>query len=553
MSDAAIAVKEKKTGINKKGVPLYAGFHKYFETTDKTDPIKCVGRVNRVHGLLIESRGPQAVIGEICKIEIPSFNKKTIMAEVVGLHAETVQLMSYEETDGLEIGCRVIASGSRLEVGVTPKLLGRVLDPLGKPLDNKGGIETADKYPAMASPPNPVNRRRISERLCTGVRAIDGMLAIGRGQRIGIFSGSGVGKSTLLGMIARNTNADVNVVALIGERGRELNDFIAKDLGPDGLARSVIVVTPSNSPPLSRLRGAYVATAIAEYFRDQGLDVMLLFDSITRFARAQREIGLASGEPSATRGYPPSMFDSMPKLLERCGTSEKGTITGIYTVLVDGDDLDEPVADTVRGILDGHIVLSRNLARHYHYPAIDVLDSISRLASTVSGPQTQKAAGLLRRHLAVYAEAEDLINVGAYKEGSNLQIDQAISKREALENFLTQTVEDRAPLADTLKTMAEISGIEIPAEEMETPPVKEAKINLADSGDDEYYDEDDSGQIIPADPEAAASVPEAVNPDAAAVSAAAVPEAGTVTEASVFSEAAAAPSMDDIDLPLIDL
>ena len=507
MSDPANSVREKRERFYSRRSNTFTGFQKYFKTADNTDPIKCIGRVNRVHGLLIESRGPQAVIGEIWRIEITSFNpetkhagKKNILAEVVGLRDETVQLMAYEETDGLEIGCRVIASGSRLDVGVSPKLLGRVLDPLGKPLDGKGGIEAVQRYPAMASPPDPVNRKRITERLCTGVRAIDSLLTAGRGQRLGIFSGSGVGKSTLLGMIARNTSADVNVVALIGERGRELNDFIEKDLGPEGLARSVIVVTPSNSPPLCRLRGAYVATAIAEYFRDQGLDVMLLFDSITRFARAQREIGLASGEPSATRGYPPSMFDSMPKLLERCGTSEKGTITGFYTVLVDGDDMDEPVSDTVRGILDGHIVLSRALARHYHYPAIDVLDSISRLAVTVSGPETTRAAGILRRHLAVYAEAEDLINVGAYKAGSNLRIDEAISKREALETFLIQDVEEKADIRDTLAVMGEIAEIIIPEEEMEDSPAEKFSYNDEDSEGEDFLD---AGQEELADTESA--------------------------------------------------
>ena len=455
----------------------FTGFHKYLDAAENTDPIKCVGHVSKVQGLLIESRGPQAIIGEICRIEIPRRYSGqgplacgVIQAEVVGLREETVQLMAYEETDGIEIGCRVVASGSRLEVGVSPKLLGRVLNPLGKALDGKGGIDAIAHYPALASAPDPLKRRRITERLSTGVRAIDGLLTIGRGQRLGIFSGSGVGKSTLLGMIARNTNADVNVVALIGERGREVNDFIENDLGPEGLARSVIIVTPSNSPPLCRLRGAYVATAVAEFFRDQGLDVMLLFDSITRFARAQREIGLAAGEPPATRGFTPSMFDTMPKLLERCGTSDKGTITGFYTILVDGDDMDEPVADTVRGILDGHIVLSRALARRYHYPAIDVLDSISRLATTVSGPETTKAAGLLRRHLAVYAEAEDLINVGAYKEGSNLRIDEAISKREALEAFLVQGIEEKSSLEQTLRAMEEISGVTIPETEMDKTP-----------------------------------------------------------------------------------
>jgi flagellum-specific ATP synthase len=440
-------------------------FEKYFETAGRVDPIKYTGRVTRVQGLLIESRGPQAVIGEICTIEVPR-GRGAIRAEVVGLREETVQLMAFEETDGLEVGNRVIASGSRLEVPVSMKLLGRTLDALGNPIDGKGGIETAECYPALASPPDPLRRRRVTERITTGVRAIDGLLAVGRGQRLGIFAGSGVGKSTLLGMIARNTSADVNVVALIGERGREVNDFIANDLGPEGLERSVLIVTPSNSPPLARLRGAYVATAVAEFFRDQGLDVMLLFDSVTRFARAQREIGLASGEPPATRGYTPSMFDSMPKLLERSGTSDRGSITGFYTILVDGDDMDEPVADTVRGILDGHIVLSRRLAQAYHYPAIDVLQSVSRLAPTVSGPASNRAAGAIRRSMAVYAEAEDLINVGAYHSGSNPAIDDAIAKRGAIEEFLTQAVGERTSLEETLAAMSAISGLPIPPEEM---------------------------------------------------------------------------------------
>ncbi|MDR2536086.1 MAG: FliI/YscN family ATPase [Treponema sp.] len=438
---------------------------KYIEAAQQVDPIKCVGRISKVQGLLIESRGPIAIIGEICRIEAPR-SHRVIHAEVVGLRDETVQLMAYEEIDGIEVGDRVVASGTALTVAVSEKLLGRLLDAQGKPIDDKGDIESGIYYPAMASPPEPLKRRRVTERICTGVRAIDGLLAVGRGQRLGLFAGSGVGKSTLLGMIARNTNADVNVVALIGERGREVNDFIEKDLGPEGLARSVIIVTPSNSPPLSRLRGAYIATAVAEYFRDQGRDVMLLFDSVTRFARAQREIGLATGEPPATRGYTPSMFDQMPKLLERCGTSDKGTITGFYTVLVDGDDLDEPVSDTVRGILDGHIILSRSLAQHYHYPAIDVLASVSRLGSTVSGPATNKAAGVLRRLMSVYAEHEDLINVGAYHTGSNPQIDEAIQKHGAIEEFLVQETDEKVSLKDTLSRMAQIAGNPIPEAEM---------------------------------------------------------------------------------------
>ena len=442
-------------------------FDKYLSTADRTDPIKCVGRITRVQGLLIESRGPQALVGEICRIELNgSDGVRQIQAEVVGLREETVQLMVYGETAGIEIGCRVIASGSQLDIAVSRKLLGRILDPFGKPLDGKGEVESSVRYPAMASPPNPVNRPRIKERISTGVKAIDGLLAAGRGQRIGIFAGSGVGKSTLLGMIARNTSADVNVIALIGERGREMNEFIENDLGPEGLARSVIVVTPSNSPPLARLRGAYVATAVAEYFRDQGMDVMLLFDSLTRFARAQREIGLSSGEPSATRGYPPSMFDSMPKLLERCGTSPKGTITGFYTILVDGDDMDEPVSDTVRGILDGHFVLSRDLAQSYHYPAIDILKSISRLATVVTGPETKKAVSVIRKLMSDYAKNEIMIDVGAYKQGTNPAIDAAIAKRDEIESFLIQAIDEKSSLSETLQEMGKIAGIEIPESEM---------------------------------------------------------------------------------------
>ncbi|MCL2093276.1 MAG: FliI/YscN family ATPase [Treponema sp.] len=445
-------------------------FSKYLDTAQKTDPIKSVGHVSRVQGLLIESRGPQAEVGEICRIELRKKDSKgnphIILCEVVGLRDETVQLMAYDETEGIEIGCRVIATGAHLDVAVSKKLLGRVLNPLGRPVDGKGEIDSPLRYPAMASPPDAYNRPRIKERISTGIRAIDGLLAVGRGQRLGIFSGSGVGKSTLLGMIARYTTADVNVVALIGERSREVNEFIASDLGPQGLERSVIIVTPSSSPPLARLRGAYVATAIAEFFRDQGMDVMLLFDSLTRFARAQREIGLSTGEPPATRGYPPSMFDSMPKLLERSGTSQKGSITGFYTILVDGDDMDEPVADTVRGIIDGHVILSRDLAERYHFPAIDILSSVSRLANIVSGEETKKAVEQFRRLMADYAGSEDLITVGAYRQGSNPRIDLAISKREEIEEFLNQAVEEPSPLAETLRRMGEIVGIEIPQSEI---------------------------------------------------------------------------------------
>lgn len=439
-------------------------FDKYVSVVNETDPIKYTGVVKRVRGMLIESTGPQAVIGEVCQI-ILSRGNIPVYAEVVGLDGTTVQLMSYSDIQGIEIGCMVIASGSVLSVPVGDMLLGRVLDPLGKAADSKGEIVSPLHYPVIASPPDPMKRRPISERIVTGVRSIDGLLAVGRGQRLGIFAGSGVGKSTLLGMIARNTNADINVIALIGERGREVVDFIENDLGPEGLKRSVVIVATSDQSPIARIRGAYVATAVAEYFRDQGKDVMLMFDSVTRFAKAQREIGLAIGEPPATRGYTPSVFETLPKLLERSGTSDKGSITGFYTVLVDGDDMDEPIADAVRGILDGHIILSRKLAQRYHYPAVDVLASISRLANRVSGPVSKKAAGYIRRLMAVYSESEDMINVGAYQKGSNPAIDEAISHHDKIETFLNQEVSDPATISTTLKAMALVSDMEIPEEE----------------------------------------------------------------------------------------
>ena len=438
---------------------------KYLDVIERADPIKYTGRVIKVQGLLVESKGPQAVVGELCQILIPRLGT-VAWAEVAGLRDETVQLMSYSVLDGIEVGCTVIATGEMLQVPVSDKLLGRVLDSMGKPSDGKGDIASSSYYPAMASPPDAMRRKRIRTMISSGVRSIDGMLPLGRGQRIGIFAGSGVGKSTLLGMMARNTNADINVIALIGERGREVMEFIENDLGPEGLARSVLIVSTSDTPPLARLRGAYVAAAVAEYFRDLGNDVLLLFDSVTRFARAQREIGLAIGEPPTTRGYTPSVFDSLPKLLERSGTSDKGSITGVYTILVDGDDMDEPIADTVRGILDGHIVLSRRLAERYHYPAVDVLKSISRLSQAVTGPTTQKAMGAVRRLMATYEESEDMINIGAYVKGTNPGIDDAIDKRAAIEAFLMQGVAEKAPISDTIKRLGDIVGLAIPQSEL---------------------------------------------------------------------------------------
>ncbi len=441
------------------------GLAKYLSAVERTDPIKYVGRVTKVLGLLVESKGPQAVIGEVCQIVAPRLGR-TAFAEVVGLREDAVQLMCYEGLEGIEVGCPVVATGELLKVPVSDRLLGRVLDCMGRPTDGKGDVSSETLYPAVAKAPDALTRKRITRRVVTGVRAIDGLVPLGRGQRVGIFSGSGVGKSTLLGMIARNTDADVNVIALIGERGREVREFIENDLGEEGLRRSVVIVSTSDTPPLARLRGAYVAAAVSEYFRDRGKDVMLLFDSVTRFARAQREIGLATGEPPATRGYTPSVFDSMPKLLERSGTSDKGSITGIYTILVDGDDMDEPVADTVRGILDGHIVLSRKLAQRYHYPAVDVLKSVSRLTGAVSGPVTKTVMGYARKVMAVYEENEDMITIGAYVKGSSPQVDESIAKRDAVEDFLVQSVEDPAPVADTLRRLGGIAGVEIPPEEI---------------------------------------------------------------------------------------
>ena len=408
-------------------------------------------------------------MGEICKIVIPS-SGTTLLAEVVGLEGTTVRLMAFGDTKGIEVGNEVIASGRVLEVPVGEGLLGRVIDATGKPYDEKGDVDAFDYYPAIASPPNPMERKPVNKRIVTGVRAIDSLLAVGKGQRIGIFAGSGVGKSTLMGMIARNTNADINVIGLVGERGREVKDFINRDLGAEGLKRSVLVVSTSDQPSIARLRAAYVTTAIAEYFRDKGKDVMLMIDSVTRFAHAQREIGLATGEPPAQRGYPPSVFDMLPKLLERTGTNSKGSITAFYTVLVDGDDMDEPIADKVRGTLDGHIVLRRSLAQKQHYPAIDVLSSISRLHKRVTGPVTLKAVQRVKRWMADYASQEEMILAGVYQKGNSPEIDEAIDKHPAIEEFLCQEEKDHCTIEDTLNKLSVLTGLEIPEEEYQESP-----------------------------------------------------------------------------------
>jgi flagellum-specific ATP synthase len=424
---------------------------KYKNLLDSQSFFQYSGKVSKVVGLTIESEGPETHIGALC--HIISHNSRSVLAEVVGFRENHVLLMPIGDMSGIGPGSLVVAANRDLEVGVGQSLLGRVLDGLGNPIDGKGHINIEKYYPVSNVPPNPMTRPRIHQVLPLGVKCIDGLLTVGKGQRLGIFAGSGVGKSTLLGMIARNTKADINVIALIGERGREVRDFLERDLGEEGLKRSVVVIATSDQPALIRLKGALVATAIAEYFRDCGNDVLLLMDSLTRFSMAQREIGLAVGEPPVTRGYTPSVYAIMPKLLERSGTSSKGSITGLYSVLVDGDDMNEPITDTARGILDGHIVLSRQLAHRNHYPAIDVLASISRLMSDIVGDDHKKYAGELRRNLAVYRDAEDLINVGAYVKGSNPDIDKAIKLIKGINEFLTQNTTDRFTFSETVELL----------------------------------------------------------------------------------------------------
>ncbi len=415
---------------------------KYKSIIEDVNVVQFTGKVERIVGLTIESAGPAVKYGELCRIRLGEGNY--LYAEVVGFNRSKVILMPIGDMKGVVPGAEVVAAGSSLSVPVGNQLLGRVISGIGKPLDGRGEIFTGLRYPVEGKPLNPLERRLITEPLSVGIRAIDGLNTIGKGQRIGIFSGSGVGKSTILAMIARYTSADVNVIALIGERGREVRDFVEKELGPEGLRRSVVVVATSDQPPMLRIRGALMAHAIAEYFRDQGKDVNLMMDSVTRFALAQREVGLAAGEPSATRGFPPSVFSLLPRLLERSGTREgSGSITGIYTILVEADDMNEPIADAVRGILDGHIVLDRKLAHRGHYPAIDVLGSISRCMKDVVEDGHAKAAADMREILAAYAEAEDLINLGAYARGSNPVIDRAIEMKPRMDAFLKQGIYER--------------------------------------------------------------------------------------------------------------
>ena len=434
---------------------MQVDYQRHFDILEKTDTIRRDGKVCQVIGLVIESTGPAVSVGEVCYIESHDKNFK-IKSEVVGFKDKKVMLMPLGNMDGVGPGSTVIASGEPFFVSVGHELLGRVIDGLGEPIDSRGPLITKHRKPIYSSPPNPLVRKRITEPLHTGIRGIDSLVTFGKGQRAGIFSGSGVGKSILLGMIARDSAADVNVIGLIGERGREVREFIEKDLGEEGLKRSVVVAVTSDKPALIRLRGALIATTVAEYFRNLGMNVMLMMDSLTRVAMAQREIGLAIGEPPTTKGYTPSVFALLPKLLERAGTSDVGSITGLYTVLVEGDDLSEPVSDAARAILDGHIVLSRKLAALNRYPAIDVLESVSRVMADVISDEHRGLANKAKEVLANYRESEDLINIGAYVRGSNPKVDYAISNIDALNDFLRQAIGEKASFDKNIQTLKEI-------------------------------------------------------------------------------------------------
>jgi len=429
-------------------------FQPYIQAITSSEPIQVYGKITEVIGLLIESSGPAASIGDVCLLE--KNGVITGRAEVVGFRQDRTLLMPLGSIEGIHPGLNVIGTKKPLMIGIGHGLTGRVLDGLGNPLDNKGPVNV-DKYRSVFSAiPNPLMRQRISEPFQTGIRAIDSLITIGKGQRMGIFAGSGVGKSVLLGMMPKNCKSDINVIALIGERGREVREFIERDLGEEGLKRTVLVVATSDQPALIRLKGAMVAAAIAEFFRDLGKDVLFLVDSVTRLAQAQREIGLAIGEPPATKGYTPSVLSMLPKFLERAGTSEHGAITGLFTVLVDGDDMDEPIADAARSILHGHIVLSRKLAHRNHFPAIDVLESISRCMSDVIKDDHKKMAGYVKDYLAAYRENEDLIQIGAYAPGSSDRVDKSIKINDSLISFLRQDRNEKATMESSNAKVREI-------------------------------------------------------------------------------------------------
>lgn len=435
---------------------LESKLSKYKKILENGQFAEISGIVKNVVGITIESKGPMVKMGDICKI-FPHAGGTPVLAEVVGFREQSVLLMPFGNVTGIGAGNKVMATGEEYKVGVGNGLKGRILDALGRPMDDSGAIEPETYYPIENEPPNPLERTRIKEALPLGVRAIDALLTVGKGQRIGIFAGSGVGKSTLLGMIARRASADINVITLVGERGREVLDFIEKDLKEEGLRKSILVVATSDQPALLRLKSAMVGTAIAEYFRDQGYNVMLMMDSLTRFAMAQREIGMTVGEPPVSRGFPPSVYSMLPKLLERSGTSRKGSITGIYTVLVEGDDMNEPISDTVRGILDGHFVLSRKLANSNQYPAIDVLASVSRLMPDIVSKEHWKMANYVRNMMMEYESVRDLISIGAYKQGTNVETDMAVDLHTPILNMLKQEIGEEATFDQMLNMLGVIA------------------------------------------------------------------------------------------------
>ncbi len=425
---------------------------------DNLNLVKQFGVVSRVAGLVVESRGPAVPVGSLCRIESAE-SKFSVTAEVVGFRENTIFLMPLGSIDGITPGSIVTSTGEKLRVPVGDHLLGRVINGLGEPIDGKGPLISSSYRSLYANPPPALKRQRITEPLFTGIRAIDTMITCGKGQRLGIFAGSGVGKSVMMGMIAQGTTADVTVIGLIGERSREVKEFIEKDLGEEGLKKSIVIAVTSDEPALIRLKGILTATTIAEYYRDQGKDVMLLVDSLTRVAMAQREIGLAVGEPPATKGYPPSVFAMLPKILERSGHGEIGSITGLYTVLVEGDDFNEPISDAVRSVLDGHVILSRQLAARNHYPAVDVLESVSRLMVEVADQEHKEAAGKIRELMAVYREAEDLINIGAYVKGSSEKIDHSIDCIENINEFLKQELGEKGDSREAIAKMPSLTQI----------------------------------------------------------------------------------------------
>jgi flagellum-specific ATP synthase len=431
--------------------------NKYHRKIDAMTSLRPIGEVTQIIGLVIEANGPPSSIGDLCYIY---YNKEDppLWTEVVGFREDKVLLMPFGDLGGLKPGALVVNTGRPMQIKVGSELLGRVLNGLGEPIDNNGPIHATKTYSTSNEAINPLIRKRITEPVALGVKAIDAFMTVGKGQRMGVFAGSGVGKSSAIGMIARNTSADMNVIALVGERGREVREFMDNCLGPEGLSKSVLVVVTSDQPALLKIKAAQVATSIAEYFRDGGRDVLFLLDSVTRIAMAYREVGLAVGEPPATRGYTPSVFANLPKLLERAGTSDKGTITGLYTVLVEGDDFNEPVSDTVRGILDGHVALSRELAEQNHYPAVDILTSISRVMVDIASPEHLNAVNKLKDIFASYSRARDLINIGAYVKGTDPKIDKAIEIMPALNKFLTQPMEQKVEFEESIKQLIQIAS-----------------------------------------------------------------------------------------------